>query len=120
MSVPTVSNGQQNTRLSALDAERKDLHGGPNVAMPPKHLMDYHVEKDGPKNRLGSDVSSAEDSTNASPATTPLAPAAVSATPEFALAFDIDGVLLRGGKPIPEAAEAMKYINGENPYGVQV
>ncbi|KAJ6005001.1 hypothetical protein N7540_012800 [Penicillium herquei] len=39
---------------------------------------------------------------------------------DFALAFDIDGVLMRGGKPIPEAIEAMKYINGENPYGIRV
>lgn len=39
---------------------------------------------------------------------------------DFALAFDIDGVLIRGGQAIPEAVEAMKYINGENPYGVKV
>ncbi len=39
---------------------------------------------------------------------------------DFALALDIDGVLIRGGQAIPEAVEAMRYINGENPYGVKV
>ena len=38
----------------------------------------------------------------------------------FVYAFDIDGVLVRGGKPIPEAIEAMKVLNGENEYGIQV
>ncbi|CAK7275528.1 hypothetical protein SEPCBS57363_006738 [Sporothrix epigloea] len=38
----------------------------------------------------------------------------------FAFAFDIDGVLVRGGRPIPEAIEAMKVLNGENEYGVRV
>lgn len=38
----------------------------------------------------------------------------------FVYAFDIDGVLVRGGKPIPEALEAMKVLNGDNEYGIQV
>ena len=38
----------------------------------------------------------------------------------FAFAFDIDGVLIRGGRPIPEAIEAMKVLNGENEYGMKV
>ncbi|KAF7543556.1 hypothetical protein G7046_g9975 [Stylonectria norvegica] len=38
----------------------------------------------------------------------------------FVFAFDIDGVLVRGGEPIPEALEAMKVLNGENKYGIQV
>lgn len=39
---------------------------------------------------------------------------------DFAFAFDIDGVLVRGGRPIPEAIEAMKVLNGENEYNVRV
>lgn len=39
---------------------------------------------------------------------------------DFAFAFDIDGVLVRGGRPIPEAVEAMKVLNGENEYNVRV
>lgn len=38
----------------------------------------------------------------------------------FAFAFDIDGVLVRGGRPIPEALQAMKVLNGENQYGIKV
>ena len=39
---------------------------------------------------------------------------------DFAFAFDIDGVLIRGGEVIPEAVEAMKVLNGENEYGIKV
>ncbi|KAI0197914.1 HAD-like domain-containing protein [Astrocystis sublimbata] len=38
----------------------------------------------------------------------------------FAFAFDIDGVLVRGGRPIPEAIEAMKVLNGKNKYGMKI
>lgn len=38
----------------------------------------------------------------------------------FAYAFDIDGVLIRGGRAIPEAVEAMKYLNGENEFGITI
>ncbi|KAI1336532.1 HAD-superfamily hydrolase [Xylariaceae sp. FL0016] len=38
----------------------------------------------------------------------------------FAFAFDIDGVLIRGGRPIPEAIQAMKVLNGENEYGITI
>ncbi|KAK5629168.1 hypothetical protein RRF57_004883 [Xylaria bambusicola] len=38
----------------------------------------------------------------------------------FAFAFDIDGVLVRGGRPIPEAVEAMKVLNGKNKYGIKM
>ncbi|KAI1389272.1 HAD-superfamily hydrolase [Hypoxylon trugodes] len=38
----------------------------------------------------------------------------------FAFAFDIDGVLVRGGRPIPEAIQAMKVLNGDNQYGIKI
>jgi hypothetical protein len=38
----------------------------------------------------------------------------------FVFAFDIDGVLIRGGKPIPEAIEAMKVLDGMNEYNLVV
>ncbi|QIW95461.1 hypothetical protein AMS68_000979 [Peltaster fructicola] len=47
-------------------------------------------------------------------------PPETSVTDKYAFAFDIDGVLIRGGRPIPEAIEAMKWLNGDNPYGVTV
>lgn len=39
---------------------------------------------------------------------------------DFVYAFDIDGVLVRGGKAIPEAIEAMKVLDGQNKYGIKV
>lgn len=51
---------------------------------------------------------------------TPGSPAETVVTDKFAFAFDIDGVLIRGGRPIPEAIEAMKWLNGENPHGIKM
>jgi hypothetical protein len=51
---------------------------------------------------------------------TPPTPADLPSEDSFAFAFDIDGVLVRGGEPIPEALEAMRMLNGENEYGVKV
>jgi hypothetical protein len=58
----------------------------------------------------------------ATPATpgTPVTPTDVPPEDSFAFAFDIDGVLIRGGNPIPEAIEAMKVLNGENEFGVRM
>lgn len=50
----------------------------------------------------------------------PETPPATTVTDKYAYAFDIDGVLIRGGKVIPEAIEAMKMLNGENEYGIKV
>lgn len=41
-------------------------------------------------------------------------------TDEYAFAFDIDGVLIRGGEPIPQAVEAMKMLTGQNNHGIKV
>lgn len=48
----------------------------------------------------------------------PLSPSSVADS--FVFAFDIDGVLVRGGKAIPEAIQAMKVLNGENEFGIHV
>jgi hypothetical protein len=45
---------------------------------------------------------------------------ALQTTDKYAYAFDIDGVLIKGGEVIPEAIEAMKVLNGENEYGIKV
>lgn len=51
----------------------------------------------------------------------PFTPAnATTVADSFVFAFDIDGVLVRGGEAIPEAIEAMKVLDGENEFGVQV
>lgn len=41
-------------------------------------------------------------------------------TGKYAFAFDIDGVLIKGGDPIPEAIHAMKMLNGQNNRGIKV
>lgn len=51
---------------------------------------------------------------------TPATPPETSVTDKYAFAFDIDGVLIRGGRPIPEAIEAMKVLNGQNAYGIKM
>lgn len=69
-----------------------------------------------------------EDSPLADVPASPNTPATQPSTPrvdpdvadDFAFAFDIDGVLIRGGQPIPEAVEAMKVLNGENEFGIKV
>lgn len=70
------------------------------------------------------DLCSPGDTESPSPLSpcTPITPAAADpdVADNFAFAFDIDGVLIRGGKPIPEAVEAMKVLNGENEWGVKV
>lgn len=55
-----------------------------------------------------------------SPLTPPEAEDEALVADSFAFAFDIDGVLVRGGRPIPEALEAMKVLNGENKYGIKI
>lgn len=114
---------QKVNRLSSMDAERADLYGGPSVSMPPKHLMASPLDKvptidsDSDRSQSEEDVLSSEDEQALA---TPMTVPQMTVSDDFALAFDIDGVLIRGGEAIPEAVEAIKYINGDNPYGVQV
>lgn len=112
-------------RLRRVDADRADLYGDPNVIASSKHLIAPNRDCDSQSNiitmandPLNSDTTSSEGETSL--ATTPMSTPPVTTSSDFAFAFDIDGVLVRGGKPIPEAVQAMKYINGENPYGVRV
>ncbi|KAI9043722.1 phosphatidyl synthase [Aspergillus affinis] len=114
--------GTRVDRLSSLDASRADLYGGPNVVLPPQHLMassahDTAMGMEMAKQHLEDEISSEDGSPRvASPTSRP----AQTTTDDFALAFDIDGVLLKGGDPIPAAIDALKYINGDNPYGMTI
>jgi hypothetical protein len=122
-------------RLSSMTATEKDLtSGGPVVVVPPRLMASransYHggfaASMESARNELNSidleDEALLSSDTNSSPETpgTPLTPADLPTADSFAFAFDIDGVLIRGGNPIPEAIEAMKVLNGENEYGVRV
>jgi hypothetical protein len=97
--------------------------GGPTVLVPPKHLMAssnaYETAKTFgvAREHLEDGVASAEMTPRApSPARTGPLPT----TDRYAFAFDIDGVLVRGGKAIPQAVEALKVLNGQNKYGIKV
>lgn len=111
--------GTQRGRL-----DRADLYGGPNVIVPPKHLMasvrelDLSSSTDMAIHHLEEEIVSSEE--EFCQVATPLSTPPVVTSDDFALAFDIDGVFIRGGEPIPEAIEAVKYINGDNQYGIKV
>ena len=100
-----------------MAATREDLVKGPTVVVPPKHMMapsDAHeiaATLELAKHHLD-EVSSGDSS--------PTTPDLTSVTDKYAYAFDIDGVLIRGGKPIPEAVEAMRMLNGHNEWGIKV
>lgn len=97
-----------------MDTARTDLYD-PNVIVPKYSMIS-------PSNHIfNSSMAEHElSSEDTSPINTPMPNPPKVTSDDFALAFDIDGVLIKGGKPIPEAVDAMKYINGENPYGVKV
>jgi hypothetical protein len=61
-----------------------------------------------------------DDSDQSGDVTPKAIPETIPTTDKYAYAFDIDGVLIRGGEPIPEAIGAMKVLNGQNEYGVKV
>lgn len=66
----------------------------------------------------------AEDSEASTPITSTAATSPesdqIATIEKYAFAFDIDGVLIRGGKVIPEAIEAMKLLNGQNKFNIKV
>lgn len=89
---------------------------GPTVVVPPKHLM---APSDASEVATAMEHARHEIEEDITPGT-PTTPPVTAVTDKYAYAFDIDGVLIRGGKPIPEAIDAMKMLNGENEYGIKV
>lgn len=69
---------------------------------------------------LASDNSRDSISSLESPASIVSPNTAAAVADSFVFAFDIDGVLVRGGEAIPEAIQAMKVLDGENEYNIQV
>ena len=104
-------------RLSSSEASRENFSLGPIVVVPPKHLM---APSNANEVATSMEVARHEIDDAVSPSTPPSTPPETPVTDKYAYAFDIDGVLIRGGKPIPEAVEAMKVLNGENQYGIKV
>jgi hypothetical protein len=122
----TVSGDQadRTRRLSNKDATRADLFTSPTVVVPPKHLMArsdaFETARSLELAKAHLEDASSEDAspTTGSPVLRPATTSTI--TDKYAFAFDIDGVLIRGGKAIPEAVEAMKVLNGDNEFGIKV
>lgn len=105
-------------RLSSRDATTEDLSlRGPTVVVPPKHLM---APSDAHEVAAAMEMARHELEEFSSPLSSPETPIESSVTDKYAFAFDIDGVLIRGGQVIPEAIEAMKVLNGKNAYGIKM
>lgn len=111
----------RNRRLSARDVTKDDLAFGkaPVVIVPDR--AEEHSET-----RMANGIATAMDHARQELAGLTVAeyaadlPAQTRTTGEYAFAFDIDGVLIKGGKVIPEAVEAMKMLNGHNSHGIKV
>lgn len=120
-------NGAELRRLSSSTARPVDLYSGNVTVVPARHLSsksDAHetaLALERAKSHLAeeSDTSTPDGSTGIS---TPEEPeeGALQTTDSYAFAFDIDGVLIKGGEVIPEAIEAMKVLNGQNEYNIKV
>lgn len=104
-------------RLSSTTTSVDELSLGPSVVVPPHHM---HGPSDANETAAALEMAKHRLSVSGDGTSTPGTPPETSTTDSYAFAFDIDGVLIRGGRPIPEAIEAMKVLNGQNEYGVKV
>ncbi|OKL62374.1 hypothetical protein UA08_02266 [Talaromyces atroroseus] len=112
-------------------ANTADLFTGPTVGVPPHHLMARSISFETARSFQLAKEHLEEPSSSSSEDTSPASASPVlkaiphdktgrAITDRYAFAFDIDGVLIRGGRVIPEAIEAMKVLNGENELGMKV
>ncbi|KAF2838430.1 HAD superfamily hydrolase-like protein [Patellaria atrata CBS 101060] len=104
-------------RLSSKSTSTTDLNMGPTVVVPPKHLT---APSDAHEIAAAMEIARHSIELPITPPSAPGTPLETTVTGKYAFAFDIDGVLIRGGKPIPEAIEAMKVLNGQNEYGIKI
>ena len=106
-------------RLSSQDATQDSLSlRSPTLVVPPAHLM---APSDAHETAAAMELARHQLEDFSSPMSTPgTPPERTITTDKYAFAFDIDGVLIRGGKPIPEAVQAMKVLNGQNAYGIKI
>ncbi|KAI7646649.1 HAD superfamily hydrolase-like protein, partial [Hortaea werneckii] len=105
-------------RLSSEDATREALNSkAPTLVVPPKSLME---PSDAHSVAAAMELARHQLEDFSTPTSEQQTPFETGVTDKYAFAFDIDGVLIRGGRPIPEAVEAMQVLNGKNKYGVRV
>lgn len=114
----TRSGGEPLRRFSSHHTTEAALDNrSPTVVVPPKHLM---APSSAHETAAAMELARHGLEEFSSPLSTPGTLPETSVTGEYAFAFDIDGVLIRGGRPIPEAIEAMHVLNGKNAYGIKV
>ncbi|CCX31552.1 HAD superfamily hydrolase-like protein [Pyronema domesticum] len=96
-------------------APTRELCSGPTIVVPPAAFMastiadTLAIARAHADHTIDSDSSDTESDTSTK-----------SVVPTYAFAFDIDGVLIKGGQVIPEAKKAMRILNGENEDGIKV
>jgi HAD superfamily hydrolase (TIGR01456 family) len=123
MSANTQLAPGQNRHVRKLSsrATKEELNKmmGPTVVVPPK---DYMAATESKSHEIAASMEIARHELEEfrSASSTPSEPGETVVTDKFAYAFDIDGVLIRGGKVIPEALEAMRVLNGDNQYGIKI
>lgn len=116
--VPHKRPTKQFRRVSSSDVTLNALNlRSPTVVVPPRHLM---APSNAHETAAAFELARHELEDISAPMSPPDTPPETTVTDKFAFAFDIDGVLIRGGRPIPEAIEAMKVLNGENEYGIKI
>lgn len=122
---------QRARRLSNQSATKDDVStGGPSVVVPPRMMREplsrgrtFPERMSIARSELNSKNLEAQvDGTSDSPERpkSPITPEDTPTADTFAFAFDIDGVLIRGGKPIPEAIQAMQILNGQNAHNMRM
>ncbi|CAK4031232.1 CDP-alcohol phosphatidyltransferase class-I family [Lecanosticta acicola] len=105
-------------RLSSSDATVNELNlRSPTVVVPPQHLM---APSDAHETAAAFELARHEIEDDAGLDLPPETPPDTNVTDKFAYAFDIDGVLIRGGEPLPAAVKAMQVLNGKNQWGIKV
>ena len=109
--MPTRSNSNSARKVSNL-ATRSELKFSPNVVRPSSYSAPISETLGNHRDHAyaDSETSSGDES----------AASVKDVAADYAFAFDIDGVLLRGGEVIPEAITALEYLNGDNPSGIKV
>jgi HAD superfamily hydrolase (TIGR01456 family) len=121
---PTSSRRPETRRLSSQSVNRSDLFAGPTTIGPPETLSRRSSAHETAAAIEAARHHLAEDSDVPTPPDDegPLTPdeTALRTADSYAFAFDIDGVLIKGGEVIPEAIQAMKVLNGDNEFGVKV
>jgi len=111
-----VASQSQLRRLSSQDVNLA-TNMGPAVVVPPKYLT---IPSEAHEVAASIELARREIEEFRSATSSLGTSTEALVTDKFAFAFDIDGVLLRGGKVIPEAIEAMRMLNGDNEYGIKV